>query len=151
MAGREMRITSEADYAIRICIVLSTDGKKIGATEISDRAKISQQFALKILRKLVASDIVRSYKGVCGGYELAREPRSLTALDIIEAIDGKTYINKCLCCQSECSRNPRKSDCKMHIAFGVINKRLVDSLASITLEMLSSDSVSAQDIVSVIN
>ena len=83
-----MRITQEADYAIRICIVLDLIGEKTGATEIAEKACITQGFALKILRKLTGAGIVRSYKGAYGGYELARDAKTLTALEIIEAIDG---------------------------------------------------------------
>ena len=66
-----MRITQEADYAIRICAVLDAAGEKLGAAEIAKRACITQRFALKILGKLVEVGIVRSYKGAFGGYILS--------------------------------------------------------------------------------
>ena len=146
-----MRITQEADYAIRICIVLDLIGEKTGANEIAEKACITQQFALKILRKLQGQGIVKSYKGAYGGYELAKDAKSLTALEIIEAIDGKVYINKCLSCDADCSRNQNKSDCKMHIAFGAINKRLIDNLSQINIGLLTNDEVYAADIVRIIN
>ena len=145
-----MRITQEADYAIRICIVLNLIGGKTGATEIAEKACITQQFALKILRKLTAEGIVKSYKGVYGGYELARDAQNLTVLEIIEAIDGKLYINKCLSCDAECSRNQKKSDCKMHIAFGAINKKLADNLSRVNIGLLTNDEVCAADVVGII-
>ena len=145
-----MRITKEADYAIRICIVLNLIGGKTGATEIAEKACITQQFALKILRKLTAEGIVKSYKGVYGGYELARDAQKLTVLEIIEAIDGKLYINKCLSCDAECSRNQKKSDCKMHIAFGAINKKLADNLSRVNIGLLTNDEVCAADVVGII-
>ena len=145
-----MRITQEADYAIRICIVLDLIGEKTGATEIAEKACITQGFALKILRKLTGAGIVRSYKGAYGGYELARDAKTLTALEIIEAIDGKVYINKCLSCDEYCSRNKIKSDCKMHIAFGAINKKLVDNLSRINIGLLTNEEVCAADVVKII-
>ena len=145
-----MRITQEADYAIRICIVLDLIGEKTGATEIAEKACITQGFALKILRKLTGAGIVRSYKGAYGGYELARDTKTLTALEIIEAIDGKVYINKCLSCDEDCSRNQIKSDCKMHIAFGAINKKLVDNLSRINIGLLTNEEVCAADVVKII-
>ena len=151
MAGNNMRITQEADYAIRICIVLDLIGEKTGANEIADRACITPQFALKILRKLTVEGIVKSYKGAYGGYELEKDSKSLTVLEIIEAIDGKIYINKCLSCDADCSRNQNKSDCKMHIAFGAINKMLIDNLSRINIGLLTNDEVYAADIVKIIN
>lgn len=145
-----MRITSEADYAIRICTVLCEEGK-LGTCEISEKACVSQRFALKILRKLAGEDIVRSYKGACGGYELAKLPSDIRALDIIEAIDGRVFINKCLDCSEDCTKNQNKSDCRMHLAFAAINKNVRDSLSNITLDVLVDKNVTPQNIVELVN
>ena len=145
-----MRITQEADYALRIVCILAKDDKVLDAKTIADASGVTPRFALKILRKLAVDGLVRSYKGASGGYELAKDSKSLTALEIIEAIDGKVYINKCLSCDADCSRNQNKSDCKMHIAFGAINKRLIDNLSKINIGLLTNDEVYAADIVKVI-
>ena len=146
-----MRVTQEADYAIRICLILDSLGEKTGAATIADLACITPKIALKVLRKLGEAGIVRSYKGVNGGYELAIAGDSIKVLDLIELIDGPVRISKCLECDHDCSRNPCKTDCKMHIAFGAINKRLVDNLGKITVRMLHDTSVSDADIADIIN
>ena len=150
-ARKQMRITQEADYAIRICLVLDSEGRKVGAAEIAEIACITQKFALKILRKLCEVGLVRSYKGACGGYELTKGGEEIKVLEVIEAIDGPMRISKCLECDHECSRNPCKFDCKMHIAFGAINKKLVDNFGSITVRMLHDNNVSAADVADIIN
>ena len=146
-----MRVTQEADYAIRICLILDSIGEKTGAATIADVACITPTIALKVLRKLTAAGIVRSYKGAYGGYELTRSGEEIRILDIIEIMDGKIRISKCLECDHDCSKNPCKTDCKMHIAFGVINKKLVENLGLITVRMLHDKSVSATDISDIIN
>ncbi len=146
-----MRITQEADYAVRICIVLDSNKEKTGAPAISEMACIPQKFALKILRKLCEKGIVRSYKGAYGGYELDRDADGLSLLEIIEAIDGEMLISKCLECDYDCTRNPKKSCCKVHIAFGAINKKLTDNLDKITIGMINNENLSASDIVGFIN
>ena len=146
-----MRVTQEADYAIRICLILDKLGEKTGAAAIADIACITPKIALKVLRKLNAGGFVKSYKGVQGGYELARDGGGLRVLEIIELIDGPVRISKCLDCDHECSRNPCKPDCKMHIAFDAINQKLVDNLGLITVRMLHDTSVSGADITDIIN
>lgn len=146
-----MRITQEADYAIRICTVLDSHGGKVGASEISHMSCITQKIALKVMRKLCCADILRSYKGACGGYELSRSGEDIMIIDIIEAIDGKVRISRCLECDHECKKNPCKGSCKMHMAFSAINKRLVDDLGKISVRMLSDANVSGADIVGIIN
>ena len=145
-----MRITQEADYAIRICAVLDALGKKAGAAEIAAKAGITQSFALKILRKLSDASIVRSYKGVLGGYELRSDAKQLRIIDVMEAIEGPLRLSKCLECEYDCTRNPDKSCCKMHVAFAALNQNLVNSLGRITVRMLNDESISATDITDVI-
>ena len=146
-----MRVTQEADYAIRICLILDSIGEKTGAATIADAACITPTIALNVLRKLSEAGIVKSYKGAYGGYELTRSGEDIRILDIIEIIDGKIRISKCLECDHDCSKNPCKTDCKMHIAFGVINKKLIENLGLITVRMLHDKSVSAADISDIIN
>ena len=146
-----MRVTQEADYAIRMCLILDSIGEKTGAATLADLACITPKIALKVLRKLHEGGIVRSYKGVQGGYELIRSGDEIRVLEIIELIDGPVRISKCLECDHDCSRNPCKTDCKMHIAFGAINKKLIDNLGKITVRMLHDSSVSDSDIADIIN
>ena len=146
-----MRVTQEADYAIRMCLILDSLGEKTGAATLADLACITPKIALKVLRKLNSAGFVRSYKGVQGGYELAREGDQLKVLEIIELIDGPVKISKCLECEHECSRNPCKVECKMHIAFDAINEKLIENLGLITVRMLHDESVSSDDIADIIN
>ncbi len=145
-----MRITQEADYAIRICAVLDALGEKSGASEIAARAGITPGFALKILRKLNEVGMVRSYKGAFGGYALWTDLTQLRILDVIEAIEGPLKISKCLDCAYDCTRNPNKSLCKMHVAFAALNQGLSERLGQITVRMLNDERVSAADIIQVI-
>jgi Rrf2 family protein len=46
------------------------------------------RFLLQILRNLVAHGLLRSTRGVIGGYTLARPPEEISLLDIIEAVEG---------------------------------------------------------------
>ena len=146
-----MRVTQEADYAIRMCLILDNLGEKTGAATLADLACITPKIALKVLRKLNTGGLVKSYKGVQGGYELAKAGDELRVLDIIELIDGPVKISKCLECDHDCSKNPCKTECKMHVAFDAINQNLLDNLGKITVRMLHDKNVSHADITDIIN
>ena len=90
-----MRISLEADYAVRIVQCLANDGGRLGAKEISKRTNVTERFTLKILHKLVVDNIVISFKGVGGGYELKKQPQDITLKEVIEIIDGPIAISKC--------------------------------------------------------
>ena len=103
-----MQITLEADYAVRIVELLAECGVKTVAHTISDKTKVPVRFALKILRKLVGEGIVKSYKGVKGGYMLNREPKDITLRHVIEAVEGPFRMSRCLqeeyTCDHKCCR-----------------------------------------------
>ena len=129
-----MRITQEADYALRIVALLASNGNVIDANTIAESAGITQRFALKILRKLSLGEIVSSQKGAGGGYRLAREPENITLKDVIELIDGEIAISKCLSEEHICSKQGiNKSACKIHLIFDAINQDLVEKLSKITI------------------
>ena len=129
-----MRITQEADYALRIICLLAEEKKVLDATTIADDAHITPRFALKILRKLVLGGLVRSYKGVGGGYELARDPSQISMKDVIELIDGELAISKCLLDEHVCSKQGAdKSACAVHRIFDTINRDVSKTLAGITI------------------
>ena len=63
-----MKITREADYALRIIAMLADENRQIEAKAIAEKNDIPYRFTLKILRKIVQAGIIKSYRGVNGGY-----------------------------------------------------------------------------------
>ena len=145
-----MRVTQEADYAIRICCVLDEAHTRLGASEIAERAGITQKFALKILRKLSLAKIVRSFAGNKGGYELNRDANELSIAEILELIEGEIYLSKCMDCEYECTRNPKKTNCKMHISFCLLSREVKERLSKITVRTLTDPNVTTNDVKNII-
>lgn len=109
-----MKITQEADYALRIIQYLSeTEENHIGAPVIADTQQVPLRFALKILRKLNTAGITKSYRGVSGGYSLSKHPSEISYKQVIEAVDGDIYINKCLKDNDNCTRKQAET-CIIH-------------------------------------
>ncbi len=138
-----MRLTQEADYAIRLCSVLDEAGGKLGASELSVRSGVTLRFALKILRKLASSGIVSSNKGATGGFVLALDAADLPVARVIEAIEGTICLSKCMETGYECTRNKNKANCKMHQTFCALSRELEERLSRITIRDLSDKSVTA--------
>lgn len=130
-----MRITSEADYAVRIIYCLCREGRKMGAKEISERTEVSMQFTLKILRKLVHGELACSYKGAEGGYALAKTPAEISVLDVIRLIDGPVRLNKCLESLSPCNRG-EKCDCTFRRLWADLSESVERSLAAETFDKI---------------
>ncbi len=134
-----MYITLEADYAVRIVSALCLDRGRIDAGTLSERTCVTLRFALKILRKLVAADLVKSYKGSQGGYQLKCEPKDITLRMVIEAIEGTYYFSRCLSPDCECSRGADGVCCHQK-AFGEITRSVIQQLDSYNFDDLIKSS-----------
>ncbi len=127
-----MHITLEADYAIRIMLALAANTGRMDAGSISQEAVVSLRFALKILRKLVNSGLVQSFKGVKGGYELAKDPADITLYDIISTIEGEYRLSRCLSEDYNCPAG-RKAYCEVRKIFDGISLQVRDRLSGVHL------------------
>ena len=128
-----MRITHEADYAIRIMYCLAERNQTISAKQISDDSGVPSRFALKILRRLTQAGLTESFKGVSGGYQLARAAEQISLGEIIEVIDGPIEINHCLSSEFDCSRVQQKNKCTFHRLFSAINQDIRSKLYDLPL------------------
>lgn len=126
-----MKITREADYALRIVAMIAEEGRQIEAKVIAEKNEIPYRFTLKILRKIVQSGIIKSYRGVNGGYVLNKAPSEITLKDVIEVIDGKIAINKCME-ESGICRND--GVCRIQKQLYRVQTVLADELGKITFE-----------------
>lgn len=129
-----MRITQEADYAIRITYCLAMSKDKVRAKTISENTGVPLRFALKILRKLIFADIIISFKGVNGGYKINKPLDKVSFGEIIEVIDGPIAINHCLENEFLCTRVSNKETCNFHMVFDSINTRIKNDLYCVTMD-----------------
>ena len=131
-----MQITREGDYGVRSVLYLSRQPfKKISfVNEISEEYKIPRSFLAKILQKLVKANIVRSYRGVKGGFSLARQSRDISLLDVVEAIEGKIHLNLCLVDKKKCLFSKQ---CPVSPVWATVQAGFVDVLKKTNFEDLA--------------
>lgn len=134
-----MRITQEADYAVRIIDCIARSAGRMDARSISGTTGVTLRFTLKILRKLAQHRIVRSFQGVQGGYELARPPEQINMREVIEAVDGPICISRCLSDEPSCSLLENTQLCYYHSVFAEISKTIRDRLENVTFRGPSAD------------
>ncbi len=129
-----MRITHEADYAVRIVYVLMQAREAtVPASKVAEASGVTLRFSLKILRKLAGSGIVTAQKGANGGYALAMDPAEISLGLIIESIDGPFELNHCLSDDYDCTRVKDKKFCQFHHIFDDVNAKLKAELYGIKM------------------
>lgn len=85
-----MRVSTRGDYASRALLSLALHGAStpVSVRDIAGRTGLPQPYLEQILLALKGAGLVRSKRGVGGGYVLAREPADITLGDIVSAVDG---------------------------------------------------------------
>lgn len=132
-----MNITQESDYAIRAILIMvkNQDREILDANTISELGNIPIRFLLKLLRKLIKSEIIKSYRGINGGYALIKKPKDINLRLIIEAIEGPISINRCLYDNKFCSAN-KGTNCAIHAALYKVQTNLINELEAVNFETL---------------
>jgi Rrf2 family protein len=85
-----MRVSTRGDYAARalLSLALHAESTPTSVREIAERTALPQPYLEQILLALKGAGIVRSKRGVGGGYVLARDPAEIRLSEIIRAVDG---------------------------------------------------------------
>lgn len=132
-----MKITQEADYGLRVILYLSKleCGAKVDAATISKHEELPLRFLLKLLRKLIAPGIIKSFRGVNGGYSLNKLPEEITMQDVIEAIDGPISVNRCILDPAFCNAK-KGNNCEVHRALSGVQQSLILQLSKVNFKDL---------------
>lgn len=125
-----MLLTRECDYAVRILRALKGGGL-INVAQIAEKEDISTQITYKLTRKLEKAGIIKSQRGVNGGYRLNIPLEQITLLDVFQAVDQNLIICDCSCKgANRCSRNTKENPCMVHLEFCRLQQLMQQELSS---------------------
>ena len=93
-----MQITRAGEYGVLGLLHLARlgTGKMVMIEDISRTEKISRSFLAKIFQNLVKGGLIGSSRGARGGFTLLKQPKEITVLQVIEAIEGRIALQRCL-------------------------------------------------------
>ncbi len=114
-----------------ICLA-KKDKKFLSLREISERENISFNFLEKIMSKLEKEKLVKSKKGIYGGYTLAKSIGGITVWEILRALEGEIVIVECMGVKS-CVR---EKSCLSRSVWKKLQNSLKKTIDSITLKDL---------------
>jgi Rrf2 family transcriptional regulator, cysteine metabolism repressor len=132
-----MNISTKGRYGLRVMIELAAQyGKGPAMVDtIASSQDISKKYIHQLIIRLKSAGLVRSVRGPKGGYELARNPEAITALEVVETMEGKITPVECVSDSSVCNRSgicvTRPVWCEIAAAInGVLGKLNIKDLAS---------------------
>jgi len=101
-----MKVSTRGDYAARALLSLALHGsdRPTSVKEIAERTGLPQPYLEQILLAVKGAGLVRSKRGVGGGYVLARPPEEITLAEIIAAVEGPltTLMDEHDHCEGHC-------------------------------------------------
>lgn len=128
-------LTRNTDYAVRaICYMAKVKGRIVSVPELVDKIKMPRPFLRKILQILNKEGIVRSHKGIGGGFQLALPGSKVYLTDLINIFQGPVRLNECFLKKTLC---PDRSKCPLRKRIDKIEKFVLSEIGSITIKDLT--------------
>lgn len=89
-----MRVSTRGDYACRalLSLALRQDSGPVSVRDIAERTALPQPYLEQILLAVKGAGLVKSRRGVGGGYVLSRPPEEISLAQIISAVDGPIIV-----------------------------------------------------------
>lgn len=130
-----MQITRQADYATRAILYLARhrNGKHIATSQIAKEQHIPPSFLAKIISQLSIAGVIRTSRGAHGGISLTRDPKQITLLQVIEAIDGPIQLNVCVSREDACAL---EENCPVQSVWSDAQNELITKLSNTNFAQL---------------
>ena len=130
-----IRFSDAASLAFHATSVIAGSSGRgpCSAPDLARRLGVSRHHLVKVMQRLARSGLVRPVRGSAGGFRLARDPRAVTLLDVLEAIDGPFRATAC-----QLKRRSCRGLCLFGGALASLKLRLRDHLSATTLAEASA-------------
>jgi len=132
------KLSKKADYGLIALKHLANhrQGHACSANDIAQEYGISATLMAKVLQKLAKQGLVAAKHGSTGGYQLARQPDKISALEVLTAIDGPVLITSCVTSHGNCDASER---CSVKEPLQRVNESILNVLSMVTIAHLSEE------------
>jgi Rrf2 family protein len=112
-----MIFSKSCEYALRSVLYIctkSSEGINLSVKEIAAEIESPEPFTAKILQQLARQKIISSIKGPNGGFYIDKQKKPVTILQIVEAIEGHDFFDRCVLGLKNCTE---RKPCPLHEHF----------------------------------
>lgn len=126
-----MIFSKATSYGIRALAYIASQPQRLcGLQEIAEKEGIPPAYLRKILGELRRHRLLRSVKGIHGGYELGRAPEAITLWEVFKVLEPDPYMDTCILGNTVCDT---ESSCAFHEDWSRVRKDLVSLLETRTI------------------
>mgnify|MGYP001389580731 CR=1 FL=1 len=125
-------ITTRSRYGLRLLVELAERGASgpVDLKTIAASQDIPELYLAKLVVPLKAAGLLRAARGAHGGYELAKPPRDIDLLAVVEVLEGRSSL---LDCTAEPELCPRSGECRTLPVWKGLDKAVKDYLRGISV------------------
>lgn len=140
-----MIFSKATGYGIRALAYLANQPHTglCGLREIAEREHIPPVYLRKVLGELRRHRLLRSVKGIHGGYELARPPQTITLWEVFRLLEPDPYLDACILGCGQCDP---ESSCAIHEDWQKVRKDLVSLLQTRTISEVAASGATHEQI-----
>lgn len=130
-----MKISTKGRYGLRILMDLALYGQEKTRLmkEIAQSQQISEKYISRLILQLNEAGLITSFRGAKGGLKLAKQPKEISLLEIVETMEGRLSVVECVFDKEICSKSEDCSACKLWTS---LNKKIRKQMEEITLKDL---------------
>lgn len=134
-----LRLSKLTDYGTVVLAALAREPERmLSAADLAARTQIAPPTVSKLLKLLSRGGLVQATRGAHGGYTLARDPEDITAVHIIDAIEGPVALTECSGDHSQCGI---EAHCAVGTNWQRINLAIREALKGVSLAQLARPSM----------
>jgi len=132
------KLSKKADYGLIAMkhLAIHREEHACSASEIAEEHGVSATLMAKVLQKLAKHGLVGAKHGSTGGYQLAKQPERISALEVLTAIDGPVLITSCVTSHGNCDATER---CSVKEPLQRVNESILGVLSTVSIAQLSED------------
>ena len=129
-----LRMSRMTDYGTVVLAHLAGEPRRVcSATDVAQATQLSPPSVSKLLKRLARAGLVESFRGTNGGYALARDAGSISAAQILDALEGPLALTECSADDSHCRL---ETVCGVGRAWQRINHSIRRALQDVSLAQL---------------
>ena len=127
-----IKLSKLTDYAIVILAEMAVEpGRLMTAAGLSQKTSLPEPTVSKVLKLLTKGEVVRSTRGVNGGYSFEHDPAKVSIASVIIALDGPVSLTACAdgntgCCDYE-------TNCRIKTQWNPVNIAMRNALEDVSL------------------
>ena len=141
-----MKISTKGRYGLRILLDLALHSQEAPRLmkDIARSQQISEKYISRLILPLNEAGFITSFRGAKGGLKLAKAPKEISLLEIIETMEGRISIVECVLDKDFCPKSKNCSACKI---WSTLNKKIRKQMNEITLkDLLKSEKKAKQTV-----